>query len=60
MDTIFNAIRELYLTPADALAEADLSARLREWWWVVTHPHLLDGPPPQRCTEPVEVKEAGQ
>jgi len=38
-----NAIRELTLTLADAWRAADLGGRLAEWWWVVTHPELMDG-----------------
>lgn len=39
------ALIELLHTLSDAWRTADLHTRLREWWWVVTHPHLLDGPP---------------
>ncbi len=38
-------ITEPYQTIRDAWQAADLSARLQEWWWVVTHSHLLDAPP---------------
>ena len=38
-----NAIRELGYTLVDAWQAADLAARLAEWWWVVTHPELMDG-----------------
>jgi hypothetical protein len=41
------AIRELLQTLHAAWKAADLSGRLSEWWWVVTHTHLLDAPPPQ-------------
>lgn len=43
-----NAIRELisilYDASQDVWEAADLANRLRAWWWVVTHPHLLDEP----------------
>jgi hypothetical protein len=50
------ALTELYHILRDALREAqraawqaaDLHGRLGEWWWVVTHRHLLDGPPPAK------------
>ena len=41
------ALIELLHTLTDAWRAADLRTRLREWRWVITHPHLLDGPPPQ-------------
>lgn len=36
------AIVELYHTLVDAWREADLQARLGEWWYVVTHREVLD------------------
>jgi len=47
------ALTELYHTLADAWRAADLSKRLREWRWVVTHQCLLNSPvseaPPAPC-----------
>ena len=40
------AITELNHILHDAWQAADLRGRLGEWWWVVTHRQLLDGPPP--------------
>jgi hypothetical protein len=48
------ALIELWQTLHAALCEAlrvawqaaDLRGRLGEWWWVMTHRHLLDSPPP--------------
>ena len=42
-----SAIAELYHTLIDVLREGDPVGHLRVWWWVITHPDLLDGPPPQ-------------
>jgi hypothetical protein len=42
------AIVELYHILLDAWQAADLPGHLGEWWWVVTHRHLLDGPPPAK------------
>ncbi len=42
---IIQVLVELDQTIRDAWQAADLSARLQEWWWVVTHPQLLDAPP---------------
>ena len=42
-----SAIVELYHTLIDVLQAGDLAGHLREWWWVITHHDLLDGPPPQ-------------
>ena len=42
-----NAMVELYHTLVEIWRAADLAGHLREWWWVVRHPDLLDGPPPQ-------------
>ena len=39
------ALLELCYTLRDAWQDADLSGRLYEWWWVVTHRPLLDGSP---------------
>ena len=41
------AIFELIATLLDAWHAADLRGRLRAWWYVVTHRHLVDGPPPE-------------
>ena len=40
-------IRELFATLWDTILCGDLRGHLRSWWWVVTHPHLLDGPAPE-------------
>ena len=40
------ALTELLHILTDAWHAVDLGARLREWWWAVTHQRLLDGPPP--------------
>ena len=42
------ALTELYHILCDAWQAADLRSRLGEWWWVVTHRHLLDAPPPSQ------------
>ena len=42
------AIVELYYILHSAWKAANLLDRLGEWWWVVTHRHLLDGPPPAK------------
>ena len=39
-----NALTELLATLQDVVATGDLWGHLRAWWWVVTHPHLLDEP----------------
>jgi hypothetical protein len=36
------ALTELYSTLKAALEAADLPNRLKAWWYVVTHRHLLD------------------
>ena len=41
MRRLINAMVELYLTLADAWAEADLRGRIEEWWWAVTGPEAL-------------------
>jgi hypothetical protein len=38
---MFNAIRELYWTLADAWKDADLWTRLQEWWYVVRNPQVV-------------------
>jgi hypothetical protein len=48
---ISKVILELYQTLTDAWQEADLPGRLREWWWVITHPALVDAPHPARACE---------
>lgn len=40
------ALWELYHTLKAAWEVADLRGRLTEWWYVVTHQELVDGPPP--------------
>jgi hypothetical protein len=42
------ALIELWHVLRDAWQAADLSGHLSEWWWTVTHRHLLDGPPPTK------------
>jgi hypothetical protein len=44
---MFFAIREFLLTFHAAWKAADLPRRLASWWYVVTHQHLIDGPPPE-------------
>lgn len=39
---IVDAVVELGETLLAAWAAADLKTRLREWWWVTTHPELLE------------------
>ncbi len=37
-----NAITELFQTVREAWEAADLGARLKAWWWVLTHRAELD------------------
>jgi len=46
MKVYYNAIVELFCVLLDAWEAADLGERLREWWWVVHNPNLLDSKPP--------------
>ena len=47
MMSVREALIELLATILDALEteDYDFAGRLREWWWCVTNPDLLDGPP---------------
>jgi hypothetical protein len=38
------ALTEFYRILCEAWQATDLRGRLGEWWWVVTHRHLLNGP----------------
>lgn len=50
---IANAVVELCCILMDAgeaaWDAADLAGRLQEWWWLVTHSALVDGPPVERA-----------
>ncbi len=52
MMNLVEAVVELGCVLTDAWEAADLAVRLREWWWVVRHPGLLDGPPPSPSSSP--------